>query len=36
MENVEFRDAQRPIEGGSVIDRVKFVACEFFIFFYKF
>uniref|UniRef100_A0A915NAP5 Transcription initiation factor IIA gamma subunit C-terminal domain-containing protein n=1 Tax=Meloidogyne javanica TaxID=6303 RepID=A0A915NAP5_MELJA len=26
MENVEFRDAQRPIEGS--IDRVKFVACD--------
>ncbi|CAK5071410.1 unnamed protein product [Meloidogyne enterolobii] len=26
MENVEFRDAQRPIEGS--IDRVKFVACK--------
>uniref|UniRef100_A0A915D0V3 Transcription initiation factor IIA gamma subunit C-terminal domain-containing protein n=1 Tax=Ditylenchus dipsaci TaxID=166011 RepID=A0A915D0V3_9BILA len=26
MENVEFRDPARPIEG--VIDRVKFVACD--------
>uniref|UniRef100_F1LEY5 Transcription initiation factor IIA subunit 2 n=1 Tax=Ascaris suum TaxID=6253 RepID=F1LEY5_ASCSU len=26
MENVEFRDATRPIEG--VIERVKFVACD--------
>ena len=36
MENVEFRDAQRPIEGS--IDTVKFVACKLFFreFLFKF